>query len=312
MLNSILKKIGSVFNCDSKKKEQSPPTVALVLSGGGARGFAHIGAIEAIRQSGYEITSIAGTSMGALVGGLYAVGKINQLREIASNMNRKRLLDLLSISPGLDHIAGDEKLLRMIDDLIGDVCIENLPIDFCCCASDVVSGKEIVFRNGLLKDAVRASISIPCFFKPVLNGEQILVDGSIHNPLPLDRVTRHEGDILVSMNVSAPDDEPYTDYMKKYLVSTETSEKALWNKLAFVNTDFSANYFNMALRVAKLSIQNCTQTAIKLTPPDISAEIPMQSYGLLEFEKGKEIIALGRKVMEEALADYNSQKETKL
>lgn len=311
MLKSILEKIGCVFNYSSKK-EQHSPTVALVLSGGGARGFAHIGAIEAIKKSGYEITSIAGTSMGALVGGLYAAGKINQLREIASTINRKRMFDMLNVSPRLDHIAGDEKLMQMIDNLIGNVRIENLPIDFCCCASDVVSGKEVVFREGLLKDAVRASISIPCFFKPVLDGEHILVDGSIHNPLPLDRVTRHNGDILVSMNVSAPDDEPYTDYMKKYLVSAETQEKALWSKLVFLNTDFSANYFNMALRVAKLSIQNNTRIAMRLTPPDISADIPMKSYNLLEFEKGKEIVALGRKVMEEALENYISQKENKV
>lgn len=268
MMKALTDCIRSLF---VKRRQRN---VALVLGGGGARGFAHIGAIEVLLERGYNIASVAGTSMGALVGGLYAAGKLDKMKRIVLGLNRKKIISLIGISPGLDHIASGDKLKEILDRISGGVRIEQLPIDFCCSASDVATGEERVFTSGPLSEAIRASVSIPCFFAPVREGEHIYVDGSVHNTLPLDRVVRHKGDILVAVNVSAHD--------------THTSHAP-------------ENYVNMLLRVAQVSIQNNTRIAMKLTPPDICADIPMDSFGLLEFERAREIISLGRKTMTEQL-----------
>ena len=158
--------------------------VALVLGGGGARGIAHIGAIEVLEERGYHITSVAGTSMGALVGGLYAAGQLDELKCRILNLDRKQMVSIMDVSLGLDHIASGRHLMRLINSLIGDVMMEDLPIPFCCCATDVVGGREHVFRSGRLSTAIRSSISIPCVFKPVSKDGHIYVDGSVHNTLP--------------------------------------------------------------------------------------------------------------------------------
>ncbi len=275
--------------------------VALVLSGGGARGLAHIGAIESLEAHGYHITSVAGTSIGALVGGVYAAGRLAELKASVTGLNRKRMLQLMDISPGLDHIATGRHLMELLDPMIGSQTIETLPIPYCCVASDVVSGHEHVFTSGSLKRAIRASISIPGVFKPVYDGHHLYVDGSVHNALPLDHVHRTKGDLLVAMNVSAPDPDPFTAYLKKYGEPKNETDRSLWQRIPFLKTEFSANYMNMMLRVAKLAIQNNTQMALRLTPPDVCAEVPMGEYSLFDFDKAEEIIALGRERMDAAL-----------
>lgn len=141
--------------------------IALVLGGGGARGYAHIGAIEVLMEHGYNITSVAGTSMGALVGGLFAAGKMDEMKAMALSVTKRKALSLVDVSLGLDHIATADNLSRLLDEMTGGVNIEDLGIPFCCSASDLVSGHEHVFRSGPLSKAIRASISIPGIFSPV-------------------------------------------------------------------------------------------------------------------------------------------------
>lgn len=279
--------------------------VALVLSGGGARGYAHIGAIEVLVERGYRITSIAGTSMGALVGGLYAAGKLDELKRRVLTLDRRKILGLMNISLGLDHVANGERLMKLIDELTHNETIENLPVKFCCIASDIVSGKERVFRSGPLCTAVRASVSIPCFFKPVHEDGHIDVDGSIHNPLPLDRVDRKWNDLLVAVNVSAPDSEPFTGYLQHSEPANDT-ERKLRSRLPFFNIQFSENYMTMATRVARISLQNNTQMAMRLTPPDVCMELPMNRYSLFDFDKGEELIEYGRREMERQLDAFRA------
>lgn len=288
----ILNRIRKWFSCRSDERR-----VALVLSGGGARGLAHIGAIDELVSRGYTITSIAGTSIGALIGGLWAAGQLDALRQELTNLDRRRILSLMGISLGLDHVATGEKLMMALEALVGDRKIEDLPIKFCCVASDIVSGREMVFNEGSLLQAIRASISIPGFFSPVIDGERVLVDGSVHNTLPLDRVMRQEGDLLVAVNVSAPDDEPYVCYLKPQCERHSSLESAIRSHFPFNKIKFSENYFNMALRVARLTIQNNTQMALRLTPPDLYVQLPMCRYSLFDYDKAEEIIAYGREEM---------------
>ena len=220
--------------------------VALVLSGGGARGIAHIGAIEELQARGYEITSVAGTSMGAMVGGALAAGKLEELKQEALSMKRMRVLGLIDLSLGLDHVVGGKKVMRLLRRVVGDLRIEDLRIPFCCCATDLTTGEERVFRSGPLCSAIRASISIPGLFKPEEIGGHALVDGSVHNTLPLDRVERHKGDILMAVNVSAAQDPE----------GLPGKRKSAW----------SENYINLGAYVMGLMVTANTQMALRLTP----------------------------------------------
>lgn len=300
---NILEELRDCFRGRNRKNKN----VALVLSGGGAKGWAHIGAIDSLIEHGYHISSIAGTSMGSLVGGLYAAGKMNELKQIATDMTRKRMLYIMGFSPGLDHIANGDRLMEMLDKLVGETRIEDLPIPYCCSASDLVSGEEVVFRKGVLKQAIRASISIPVFFKPVCDGDRIYVDGSVHNTLPLDRVERKRKDLLVAVNVSGPDEKPDTTFLKKYRDDKDAANKPVWKRLRLSMPELSANYMNITMRVTKLSIQNNTQMAMRLTPPDICADISMDNFNLFDFDKAPELIAYGKQKMDEVLQEYESR-----
>ncbi|MGI6242810.1 MAG: patatin-like phospholipase family protein [Prevotella sp.] len=275
--------------------------VALVLSGGGARGWAHIGAIESIIEHGYNITSVAGTSMGALVGGVYAAGKMEGLKKIAQKLTRIRMLRIMGFSPRLDHIIDDDRVMELLDGLIGNINIEDLPIPYCCSASDLVSGEEKVFRKGSLKMAIRASISIPILFKPVCIDNHVYVDGSIHNSLPLNQVERKKGDLLFAVNVSSPDKNADTTFLKKYQAPKTQSKKTLWRNGMFHKPDPSSNFMNIAMRVTKLSIQNNTQMSMRLTPPDICVDISMDEFNLFDFDKATKLISYGHQKMDEAL-----------
>lgn len=281
---------------------QPSKEVALVLGGGGARGFAHIGAIEALQARGYHVASVAGTSMGALVGGLFAAGKLEELKAIAHRLTKMQIVKMMDVSPGLDHVASGDRLIAELHKIVGNVPIEQLPVPFACVATDLVSGKAHVFREGDLSMAIRASVSIPCFFKPVeLNGA-LYVDGSVHNTLPLDVVARQKGDLLVAVNASAPDMHPLSG-----MVQTTTREnRGFWMRwIPAMKSGLSANYVNMAVRVACLSVQNNTLMAERLTPPDVLADIPMDAFGLFDFTRADEIIAYGRQTMEKALDGFN-------
>lgn len=306
---SIINQLKAIFH---KSKSHD---VALVLGGGGARGYAHIGAIEVLQEYGYNITSVAGTSMGALVGGLYAAGKLQEMKNKIFSLNRRQILSLIDISLGLDHIATGEKLIELLNEMTGNAQIENLPIPFCCSASDVSSGKEYVFREGSLSDAIRASISIPGFFSPVRIGTHIFVDGSVHNTLPLNQVRRHKGDILVAVNASAADEQPFPSPMQPFSSSIrqgENAKKYTWQwlseKLPLMKSKLSKNYASMAMRIVELSVTNNTEMAKRLTPPDICVDIPSDKFGMLDFDRGREIIEYGRIKMEQALQAFNRKK----
>ena len=302
IMNKYLQSFLRLFRKEPIEEPVKEPSknVALVLGGGGARGFAHIGAIEALEAHGYKITSIAGTSMGALVGGLYACGKLEKAKEIITNLNRKKILSLIDISPGLNHIATADHLTELLTTLTGDITIEQLPIPFRCVASDLVSGKEYVFDKGPLAQAIRCSISIPGFFSPVHLDDHVFVDGSVHNSLPLNRIQRSEGDILVAVNASAPEDPTLTVPKKNIQEDTDFWKKLL-HKIPLIKSKLSDNVLMMALRLCEIVVETNTEASLKIAPPDICIDVPINRYDILAFEKGKEIIEYGREKMEEEL-----------
>ena len=176
--------------------------VALVLGSGGARGYAHIGVIEALEARGYQIGCIAGCSMGAVVGGIYAAGKLDEYRNWIESLDYLDVLRLVDVSFRLGAIRG-EKVFGQIRNIVGEINIEDLRIPYTAVATDLTHQQEIWFQEGCLHQAMRASAAIPSLFTPVMQGNRMLVDGSLLNPLPIVPVVSSHCDLIVAVNLSS-------------------------------------------------------------------------------------------------------------
>lgn len=176
--------------------------VALVLSSGGPRGIAYIGAIEELLARGYNIHSVAGTSMGSLVGGVFAAGKLQEFKEWITSLSGWSVFSLMDLSLSKNHFVKGDKIIEAIKKVVPDVDIESLDIPYKAVATDLCTGEEVVFESGKLFEAIRASISIPTLFRPVQHGMSTLIDGCMVNCLPSNRVQRKEGDILIAFDTN--------------------------------------------------------------------------------------------------------------
>ncbi|MBC9250589.1 alpha/beta hydrolase [Pseudomonas alcaligenes] len=182
--------------------------VALVLGSGGARGYAHIGVIEELEARGYEIGCIAGCSMGAVIGGIYAAGKLREYREWTESLDYLDVLRLLDVSFRLGAIRG-EKVFGKIHEIVGEIDIENLSIPYTAVATDLTNQQEIWFQEGCLHKAMRASAAIPSLFTPVTQGNRMLVDGGLLNPLPIVPVVASHCDLIVAVNLNSLNQKQY-------------------------------------------------------------------------------------------------------
>ncbi len=281
--------------------------IALVLSSGGARGLAHIGAIEELEAHGYRISSIAGCSMGALIGGVYAAGKLEAFREWMKTVDRKKMLGLTDFSLSLNHIVKGTRIIEAIMEFVPDVAIEDLPIPYCAVATDLKAGREVVFDKGSLFEAIRASISLPSFYEPVQRDGMILIDGGVINPIPLNRVQRLAGDILVGVDVSGHDYKAQWE-LKEELTERRKHDKSLkaqiLDKLIPDNIDF--NYLTVLSRTSSLMIRQNSILMAQLMQPDMLIDIQMSRYGSFDYDKSEKIIALGRLKTALAISKYEN------
>ena len=276
--------------------------VALVLSSGGARGLAHIGAIEELEAQGYRITSIAGCSMGALIGGVYAAGKLSEFREWMKTVDKKKMLELTDFSLSLNHIVKGTRIIKAIMEFVPDVLIEDLPIPYCAVATDWITGREVVIDKGSLFEAIRASISLPSFYEPVRRDGMILIDGGVVNTIPMNRVKRHEGDLLVGVDVSGHD---YKAQWEKQQRQTEIQkhDKSLKAKLLDMITpdNIEFNYYTLLSRTSSIMIRQNSILMAQLTKPDILIDIQMSRYGGFDYDKSERLIAIGHNKTKQAI-----------
>jgi len=182
-------------------------TVALTLGSGGARGYAHIGAIEVLHERGYKIIAISGCSMGALVGGMYAAGKLQEYKDWVTGLGQFDVLKLLDVTfTSIGAIRG-EKVFSVVRDILGDTRIEDLPMSYTAVATDLLAHKEIWFQEGPLDQAIRASIAIPSVVTPLVLNGRVLVDGALLNPLPIIPTISAHADLVMAVNLSGEDDK---------------------------------------------------------------------------------------------------------
>lgn len=289
-----------------RKMRNNRKEVALALSSGGARGLAHIGAIEELEARGYHIHAIAGTSMGALVGAMYASGHLEEFRDWMKTIDKKRMRELTDFSLGLDHFVKGKRIIEAMRDVVPDANIEDMAIPFVAIATDWESGHEVVFKRGSMYEAIRASISLPGYFEPVRRGGKLLIDGGTTNPLPLNRVRRKPGDLLVGVDVCGHDykgELMYKSMVERRKENSSTVQKAL-NKILPDVLLSDINYYTLLNRTASIMIHQNAQLQIRLTRPDILLSIQMKRYGGSDYDKSERLVAIGREKMRKVLDEY--------
>lgn len=282
--------------------------VALVLGSGGARGLAHIGVIQALEEQGWQIASIAGTSMGALVGGLYAAGKLAAYRQWVSQVRRLDVLRLLDLSLGSSGLVKGERLIATLRQQLGDAEIEQLAIPFTAVATDLHEGREIWLTRGSLFAAIRASIGIPLFFHPYHYQGRLLIDGGVVNPVPLAPVFRDGHNRVFAVNLNGP---PLPAATLQALLREEKGSglqqrlSELFARLPGQRAQEETQQLGMievASQALDLMQDVIARQRLAAYPPDLLVEIPRNLAGVLEFHRAEALIAAGYQLAQTALA----------
>jgi len=285
-------------------------TVSLVLGSGGARGLAHIGIIEWLNENGFDICSIAGSSMGALIGGIYAAGKLDIYKNWVRALERTDVIRLLDVSFGRTGLFKGERIINALKQLIGDSNIEELPISFTAVATDIETEKEVWLSKGPLFDAIRASIAIPTIFTPFKYEGKKLLDGGLVNPIPIAPTLRDLTDITIAVNLSGKDSirhkisnvrKQRKNHEKTYRNSITDFIEGLYRKMEHKGPE-DLGLFDIVSQSID-TMQN-TIASFKLASysPDIIINIPKNACRFFEFEKADEMIEIGRSKAGETLS----------
>ncbi len=280
--------------------------ITLVLSGGGARGIAHIGVIEEMESRGYVINSIAGTSMGAFVGGVYAAGKLKELKEWLYTLDKQKIFSLLDFNFGMQGFIKGDRVLNAMRAFVPDTEIESLRIKFTATAFDLANEKEVVFSTGNLYQAIRASISIPTIFTPVISGNSILVDGGVVNNIPVKNAVRTDNDELIAVNVNAniklnaPTLASEESIGQTFYAKSLLKFKSRFAVSTSENQEMRFNYFNLITNTILSTTNQLAQMTLLQYPPKILIEISRNSAGTFEFFKAQELVELGRAAAKKA------------
>ncbi|TKE86299.1 serine protease [Vibrio sp. F12] len=275
-------------------------TVSLVLGSGGARGLVHVGIIRWLIEHGYQIKSISGCSIGALIGGVYAAGKLDEFEEWVTSIDQSDMAMMLDFSWQSSGMFKGDKIIDTLRELIGEISIEDLPIPYTAVAANVAEEKEVWLQSGSLFDAIRASISLPLFFTPhVINGEA-LIDGGVLNPVPIAPTFGDKTDFTLAVNLGG---EPEMLQQEVTPVSLPTKESNLHEKVVhFIDNLGSSVKSKMSFNFAAYDIANQAFDAMQSTiarqklaayPADITLEIPRNACGTLEFDRSQEMIDRG-------------------
>lgn len=286
------------------------PTVSLVLGSGGARGLAHIGAIQWLTENGYEIRSIAGSSIGALIGGIYAASKLHLYTSWVLVLQRRDVIRLLDLAFGRPGLFKGERVIGLLREMIGDLDIRELPVSFTAVATDLDSGKEVWLRDGKLFDAIRASMATPLVFTPFECAGRRLLDGGLVNPVPIAPTLNDPTDLTIAVTLggraeSAPprpavvptrEDDLYRARIRSFIggLRGRRSQRA-------------APSLRMAdVAWAAMETMQDTIARLKLAAysPDVTIEIPRNACGYHEYWRAAEMIALGRERTERAFLNH--------
>ncbi len=281
--------------------------ISLVLSGGAARGYAHIGVIRVLEKYGYKIKSISGTSIGSLIGGFYAAGALDVYEEWVTNLTKMDLVKLLDFSLLDNGVIKGEKLFAVLKTMVKDVNIEELPIKYTAVATDITAKREMWFQKGNLLQAIRASIAIPSVFTPIQIGSHYFVDGGVLNSLPITPVMSDMNNLIVAVYLNADIPNKYTVKLSDEDLQRQNSIKSyfleLWKKSRNPLKNHKYNDIFYIANISMVMMQNLiTRYKMAECQPDIIINIPRESCELYDFHKAKEMIKIGEMAAEDVLS----------
>lgn len=314
--------------------------VALALGSGSARGYAHIGVINELQDQGYQIVGIAGSSMGALVGGLQAAGKLDDFAEWAKSLTQRAVLRLLDPKITSAGVLRAAKILDAVRDILGEVRIEDLPIPYTAVSTDLIAGKSVWLQRGPVDAAIRASIAIPGLITPHILDGRLLADGGILDPLPMAPIAAVNADVTIAVSLSGDDsDARYTPSDAEPRATTEwwnrmwRSTSSLFESSTMLNrfgagqddgdddaqpvteTDSDDELLDSSKedtvpKMGNFEVMNRTidiaqaalaRHTLAAHPPDLLIEVPRSACRSLEFHRAAEVIDIGRELTVEAL-----------
>ena len=278
-----------------------PKTVSLVLGSGGARGHAHIGVIRAIEEMGMEVRNISGTSMGAVIGGIYAAGKLDEYIEWAYQLTRSDIVSLLDLAFSRKSIFKGERIIKALEDLLGACQIEDMDISFTAVATSLDDQREVWLNAGSLFSAIRASTAVPGVFAPVEQGDRLLVDGGLINPVPIAPTLSDDTDMTIAVNLAGlnedyePPERPERDVEQDNSYRKRISE--FLSSLQW-NSDSESDGENMDvgdLMIKSIDVMQGAIARLKLAAyaPDKTVDIPRNACSFFEFERAEEMAELG-------------------
>jgi NTE family protein len=310
--------------------------VALALGSGGARGYAHIGVINELRSRGYEVVGITGSSMGALVGGVYAAGSLDEFTEWAQTLTQRAMLRLLDPSISAAGVLRAGKILDAVRDMLGDATIESLPIPYTAVATDLIAGKSVWLQHGPVDAAIRASIAIPGIVAPHVLDGRLLADGGILDPLPMAPIAAVNSDLTIAVSLSGTDTDLRAEdasgleatapreRLNRLLRSTSAlletpTARSVLSRFGTAETAYAAEDYDVEgfeaddapmPKLGSFAVMNRTieiaQAALArhqlaAYPPDLLIEVPRTTCRSLDFHRAGEVIAVGRDLAARAL-----------
>lgn len=286
------------------------PTVALALGAGGAKGLAHIGVIEEIEAQGFEIVAIAGSSMGALIGGVHAMGKLDVYRDWVSALAKLDVLRLVDWTFSGGGLIKGEKIIGTLRGLVGDTLIEELPLAFTAVATDLDREREVWLTRGSLFDAIRASIAIPTVFRPYTLDGRRLVDGALLNPVPVTPLIRETADYLLAVSVDGPATvTPVPPAHDSEGLETTGYRQRIGEFISRLvphgePKPREPGAFELLAQSMDLMQSNLSRLRLAAYEPDLLIQLPRNSASIYEFYRAQELIELGRAHTREALARW--------
>ena len=318
--------------------------VALALGSGGARGYAHIGVINELHERGHEIVGIAGSSMGALVGGLEAAGKLDEYALWASSLTQRAVLRLLDPSIAAAGVLRAEKILEAVREILGEVTIEELPIPFTSVATDLITGRSVWMQRGAVDDAIRASIAIPGVITPHVLDGRLLADGGILDPIPMAPIAAVSADATIAVSLGGDDPEaqrgerearPTNDWLNRMwrstssLLDTKTARSLLDTPTGrsvlgrFVDADDASDGeavvevpsvpvvprlggFEVMNRTIDIAQAALARHTLAAYPPDLLIEVPRMVCRSLDFHRAEEVIEIGQELASVALNNLDA------
>lgn len=294
------------------------PSIGVALGGGAARGWAHIGVLRTLEEAGFKPDIIAGTSIGAVVGGCYTAGKLDLLETFARGLSKRRVFNLMDFSFAGSGLLSGNRLGHLLAEAIGDTQIEDLPRHFACIATELGTGHEIWLSRGHLVDAMRASYALPAVFKPVMVQNRWLIDGALVNPVPVSVCRAFGARLVIAVNLNAENfgrgtvvraDDPVMSVIDEGLKDVVQDDSPMMSAQRLLRRQFLGSPGGPpGISTVMVDAFNIIQDRISRSrlagdPPDITIGPKTGAIGLFDFHCAKEAIVAGAEATRRVIED---------